>query len=205
MTVVSYGVVGHGSRRIEAESLAHSLGAVLSVDDGSLGSVVNHDHVWASASQAGAEYTVVLEDDAVPVPGFTRHVSDALDSIPRDGACSFYIGGGSPDFSGADRAVLQAQLTDASWWQCRHMMWGVALAFPTRYVPELLDRASYINRPYDERFGAAVKAMGMWCFYTVPSLVDHADGPSLLSSKNHSRSALLCREPQCWNKKIVSG
>ena len=76
-TQVSFVVVGHHARREQAERLADSLGAHLLVDEHDRGANWNHRRalVWAGEQ---ACRVVVLEDDALPVAGFSGKKSGRI-------------------------------------------------------------------------------------------------------------------------------
>src|SRR6266568_3195656 len=68
--VISTAVVAHETRILAAAELAHALDAVITLDDGSLGAEANHLQAWQATGTAHADWALVLEDDALPVPGF---------------------------------------------------------------------------------------------------------------------------------------
>lgn len=70
---VAVAIVAHTQRAAMAARLARQIGAECVVtDDGSLGSTVNHMRAWGFhlGNARTDSWCVVLEDDAVPVPGF---------------------------------------------------------------------------------------------------------------------------------------
>ncbi|MDU1609372.1 MAG: hypothetical protein E6853_08150, partial [Enterobacter sp.] len=91
---IKFVVVGHHSRTGHAQRLAALLDAHLLIDDGNRGANWNH----CRALEWAAEQTcrvVVLEDDAIPVAGFTDLVGEWLYRFP-DSLVSFYLGTGRP-------------------------------------------------------------------------------------------------------------
>lgn len=178
---VSYAVMAHTARLGAALELAETVGADLFVDDGTLGENANSDRAWAAADPE-ADWHVVLQDDAVPVPGFTGQVEAALSVAPAT-VVSFYVGGGMPfQTVGPVRyAIEQADLVDAAWFEADTLHWGVGVAMPAAWVHDYLTRVAGDETPYDERIGAYVaRHRGTPVRYTWPSLVDHADGPTLV-------------------------
>lgn len=201
-TQVSYAVVGHVRREAPATSLSTTLNGSLSLDDGSYGSNRNHAQAWLSASK-DSEWVVVLEDDALPVDNFQAHVRDALANLPETkkpvGAVSFYVGGGKPFPVMVEQAVLDAESAGSSWLIDDWLRWGVAVAMPADIIERTIGIYEGIKKPYDQALGAALKKQGRSILYTVPSLVDHEDGPSLLHNGGVPRKALRFGEPDQWS------
>ncbi|WP_394338181.1 hypothetical protein, partial [Enterobacter hormaechei] len=91
---IKFVVVGHVSRIVHAQRLAAMLDAHLLIDDGNLGANWNHRRAieWAAEQPCRV---VVLEDDALPVQGFTDKITEWLARFPDD-MLSFYLGTGRP-------------------------------------------------------------------------------------------------------------
>jgi len=89
--VISYAVVGHVDRLLAATDLAHSLSAVVALDDGSKGAAGNHLAAWELTTTLPAAWAAVLEDDAQPVPGFLTQAAQALTAAPEP-VVSLYLG-----------------------------------------------------------------------------------------------------------------
>lgn len=200
---VSYGVVGHWKRRDKALEIAESLNAALAMDEGNSGSLLNHDLAWMMAYNPDADWIVVLEDDSILLDGFESHVQGALQHVPRDGAVSFYTGTGQPFRYPVSAAVKKALRRGASWLRANSLYWGPAVALPVHHVQPMLRFVKDIDRPYDQRLGLYLLANRYPCFYTMPSLVDHQDGESLIQASDRVRRAHVFKQPSGWNKKVV--
>ena len=200
---IKYAVVGHHSRRESATKLARSLNAALAMDEGGTGSLRNHDLAWMMAYNPDADWIVVLEDDAILLNDFERHVQEALQHVPRDGAVSFYTGTGQPFRYPVSAAVKKALRRGASWLRANSLYWGPAVALPVHHVQPMLRFVKDIDRPYDQRLGLYLLANRYPCFYTMPSLVDHQDGESLIQASDRTRKAHVFKQPSGWNKKVV--
>ncbi len=87
-------VVGHHTRLEHAQRLAALLDAHLLIDDGNHGANWNHRRALEWAAEQPCR-VVVLEDDAMPVAGFTDLVGECLNRFP-DSLVSFYLGTGRP-------------------------------------------------------------------------------------------------------------
>lgn len=166
-------VVGHVSRLEQAEALAARFDAELFIDHLTLGSTWNHLRAlnWG-ATKAG--HLMVLEDDAEPVDGFLNLAGEWIDSHPDD-LTSFYLGTGYPP---QYQPKIAAKLTEAT----DHitlptLIHAVAYALPCSSIPGL---PLTVSRPADYGLGQAwTRHTRRQVLYTVPSLVDHADTPSI--------------------------
>lgn len=179
-------VCGHTRRRVQALQLSKRLNAGLVLDNGSLGSNVNHDRAWRFAAEGRGKWALVVEDDAVPVEDFGAHAAQMLMRVPGDGIVSFYMGTSYPIHVQTKyrKAVRLAEKEQAGWIKGDAVNHGVAIAIRTEVVPDMLDYVQDIDKPYDERLSVWARARGLPCWYTFPSLVDHEDSdPVLPASK----------------------
>jgi len=201
---VSYAVVGHHTRREAAEKLVARLGCPLAMDEGDRGSLPNHDAAWRLGHALGGDYVVVLEDDVVLIDDFETHVVDALSNVPQRAAVSFYTGTTRPHPDRVRRAVVRATQRGRAWLEARRAYWGPALALPREHVEPMLRFVRPITLPYDQRLSRYLVEARLLCFYTNPSLVDHADWPSLLSRDDEPRRAHRVGVPESWATRAVN-
>ncbi|MEU3416013.1 MULTISPECIES: hypothetical protein [unclassified Streptomyces] len=140
-----------------------------------------------------ASHRLVLQDDALPAAGFTDLVAEAVRSRPDD-PIAFYSNwnhwNGSP--------VRLAALAGAGW----------AQAVPDEYVPSLavvLPRALAAEfaahartllaadaPPDDEALAAFLRRRGRALFISVPNLVEHGAGDSLVGNDNQGPRRSPC-------------
>lgn len=168
---IKFVVLGHHSRRRQAESLADLLNAHLLVDEGNHGANWNHRRALEWAAKQSCR-VVVLEDDALPVSGFTDKISVWIDRFPED-LCSFYLGTGRPPqwqpviaeklASGGDYIVLPT------------LIHGVCYSIPPASIPEMLNKLL----PHWAADYAIGRAWGGDVIYLAESLVEHADGETV--------------------------
>lgn len=195
-------VMAHPRREHDAIDLATTLDAAICWD--------RHNNEWDTAARAWAmidpeaDWGIVLQDDAQPVPNFRRHAEAALDVVPH-GIVSFYVGTGRPRANAVNAAVTKADANDASWITAKVLLWGVGIALPTNVIHDMLDWADTCHLPYDQLLSAWNRTRNLDVRYTWPSLVDHTDGPGLVK---HTRPAITRRahhaaEPTRWTGPTV--
>lgn len=168
---IKFVVVGHHSRYKQALCLAELLSAVLLIDSGDNGANWNHRRALEWAAQQSSR-VVVLEDDALPVSGFTDKTSAWIDRFPED-LCSFYLGTGRPPqwqpviaeklASGGDYIVLPT------------LIHGVCYSIPPARIPAMLNKWL----PHWAADYAIGSAWGGDVIYLAESLVEHADGETV--------------------------
>ena len=184
VTSLAVAVVGHVDRIEQGKALAHDLDAELFVDDAGLGEWANHARALAWAAEQSASHALIVQDDAVPVLGMLDHAHWAAGSYPG-GPIGCYVGRVRPRPTAVTRAVRRAEQLDASWLEADTLLWGVATIIPTADIPDILDRPCSL--PYDERIGEHYRRRRIPVRYTWPSLVDHADMPSVIEGRRERR------------------
>jgi hypothetical protein len=178
--VISLGVVAHTSRATQARELARCVRAdYLSVDDGSLNCDDNHEHVQHHLAGLPATWAIIVEDDALPVPGFREQAEAALPMAPSP-IVSFYLGRMRPPWAqaGIQSAIEAADTENADWIVGTHLLHGVAYAIRTELLPSVMHYPTPL--PVDQHISRWAQAHGHLISYTWPSLVDHADGPTVV-------------------------
>lgn len=129
--------------------------------------------VWAAEQ---SERVIVMEDDALPVAGFTELVSTWLESFP-DNLVSFYLGTGRPP---QYQQQIAQKLIDADKHHADHitlprLVHGVCYSVPPAHLEQVLKRwESHKAADY-----AVGDAWGGVVVYPCWSLVNHDDGPSV--------------------------
>ncbi len=125
---------------------------------------------WAAEQ---SERAIIIEEDALPVPGFIDKAADWLARFPDD-LCSFYLGTGRPPQYQAQIAerLIAADRTRADYIMLPQLIHGVCYSVPPQHLPRVLARWDS-NKPADFALG---DAWGAPVVYPCWSLVDHADG-----------------------------
>lgn len=189
---IAIGIVAHTDRLAQANTLASQVEAEhIAIDDGVLGCEGNHRRVWRHLAHSGAYWTVVLEDDALPVPFFRTQLAAALAVAPA-GIVSLYLGRSRPPQwqQRIERATYAATAHEASFILHTRLLHCVGVAIKSRLVGDMVDitaTAACHGLPMDEAITAWARAHRYGVAYTWPSLVDHADGPTLAYHRDHAQ------------------
>lgn len=188
---IQFVVVGHHSRFASAVFLAEELGAHLLIDEGNHGANWNHRRAieWAAEQPCRV---VVLEDDALPVEGFTDKVTDWLTRFPDD-MLSFYLGTGRPPQYQKEIAdgLIVADKSRADFITLQRLIHGVCYSIPPQHLNRVLSRW-HSSKPADYAVG---DAYGGAVIYPCYSLVDHADGDSV---ERHPDAAPRTERRRAW-------
>ncbi|WKZ13559.1 MAG: hypothetical protein QY320_06245 [Gammaproteobacteria bacterium] len=197
--------MAHIARVDAAVALSGQLDADISLDPGDRGETRNGDIAW-TLHDPGADWHLVLQDDALPIPQFRRHVTAALLHAPET-AVSFYIGTGRPLPVRVTRAIERADRDGNAWLEHQRMLWGVAIAMPTGHIARFLTWGKLCDAAYDRRIGLYWAERKQLVRYTWPSLVDHVDGPTLIK---HPWGEPRCRRvahgvgfPKVWQTGVT--
>lgn len=193
----SIGIVAHTARAEEAHTLFTSVGAsFLSMDNGRRGCDLNHDHVHRWLASQPTDWAVILEDDAIPVTGFRAQLGQCLAHAPSP-LVGLYLGRCRPPQyqSVIGAAVSAAEAVGADWVLSDRMYHGVGYAVRTDLLASLVDFR--IGLPVDERISEWASSAGLRVAYCSPSLVDHADWPTVIPRHNDGQPRTSGRV--AWN------
>jgi hypothetical protein len=204
------GIVAHIARIQHAEALADDVGAdYISVDDGTLGCEGNHRKVWEHLAAQDSEWTVVIEDDAIPVDDF-RHQLEQILAVSPTPIVSLYLGRSRP-WAGwqtlISLAVEKANHAGAHWIISHSVLHAVALAIKTELVPSMLTWIE--THPVDDSITRWAKNYQLRVGYPWPSIIDHRDGPTLIDHPDGDpraagRVAWWCDTRSHWNNTSVT-
>lgn len=214
------GIVAHVKRSDQAHDLMQAVNAeVCNVDDSEFFSIwestrrcaVNHITVLgtlASMAQKG-EWVVVLEDDAVPCPGFRTQVAAALKCAPSP-LVGLYLGTGNP--SGVIQRNISAALREAqAWLTADFFISAVAYAVKSDSVENMLLDIRTRDDELPLRITRWAQANNILAAYTNPSLCNHADTESTIypgiplmeRSKNPRRAHVFGTGRTRWDTPAV--
>lgn len=173
------GIVAHTSRAQQARDLQESVKAgFVSIDNGAKGCDGNHRYVQERLARADSAWSVILEDDAVPVDGFTDQLREALKVAPSP-VVSLYLGRMRPTWAQNGVVEAIANATDADWLMSDFMLHAVGYAIRTDLLPSLLEFFS--TMPADQKISAWAQHHRHPVAYCWPSLLDHHDGPTTVA------------------------
>lgn len=207
--MIRIGIVAHTSRVEQAKQLAADVRAdFISIDNGMMGCDANHRAVQYHLAGMGSTWSVILEDDAIPVKGFRDQLEQALSVAPSPVA-SLYLGRKRPPHwqKRISTAVSRAEQTDASWIVGTHLLHAVGYAIRTTLIPHLLAYDSH--HPADYHIGSWARSNNHPVSYTYPSLVNHLDGPTIVEhpdrqQRTPGRTAWLAGTRDTWTPKAVT-
>lgn len=182
--LATIGIVAHVDRFQQASDLCERVnGFYLAYDSGTLGCTANHLRVWERLAHMDTPWVLVLEDDAVPVDDFRAQLDMALDAAPSP-VVSLYLGTSNPTNwqKPIERALFKRQIERSHWLTCTNMLHAVAIAMRTELIASMVASVRHDTVPIDEAITRWVRRQGITVSYTVPSLCDHADWPTVIET-----------------------
>src|SRR5690606_7740773 len=102
---------------------------------------------WQVAAAAGAEWSMVIQDDAVVCRDLAEGLGKALDPFRGRGLVSAYLG--KPRHHDAASAIWNSRAEGSNWVSTAGLNWGVAVAAPTGTVDTMLEWCSLPERVGD--------------------------------------------------------
>lgn len=206
-------IVAHTKRAEQAHHLMETVGAAyMTIDNGQLKAEGNHLKAWTWLNNnSHDEWSIVLEDDAVPVHGFRQQLNQALATAPTPTVVSLYMGRKRPPHwqNHLKEAASKAVETDACWITGTHLLHGVGIAIKTELIGDMLTHTTTTRYPWDYRVAAWALNRKHPIHYTWPSLVEHADTPSVITQhpdkmpRTPGRTAWCAAPRQQWNSNAI--
>ena len=182
---VPLAVVTHPKRIAWANSLAEAVNAeAVIVDKHSWGCETTHLRALEWLGSGTCPWSVVLEDDAVPIPFFRRQLHAMLRVAPTP-IVSLYLGRSRPPHwqSSISQTLAAVREKDACFLRCRDLLHAVGYAVHTSLIPEMLVSIGRTT-PIDEGISAWAREQGHEISMSWPSLVDHRDKGSLITHQD---------------------
>lgn len=201
------GIVAHTARAEHAQQLAATTNAdYLSMDTGTLGCDGNHRKVWQHLAELDTEWSIILEDDAIPCNNWHDNLTQALTLAPTP-IVSFYLGTSNPTHwqRFIRTAITRAEQHQAAWIVGPALIHAVAYAMRTELIAPFL--AHHTQQPIDQAITTWARGKHQVA-YTHPSMVDHRDEPTLFAHpdgmpRSKPRVAHRHGQPQ-WNTRTVN-
>lgn len=188
---LSCAIMAHPDRKPYVDELLLQLNSAVPISwDGAGEPSAIGEQRWKVGREAwqmfasGADWHVVLQDDAIVCDDFLAGFAKALEHVPEQAlVASAYCGAKRPGQIPFTRIAKTARNDGASWLRSMQVWWGVAIAARTETIEPMLEWCdTKIGSPYDSRIGAYYRwKAGSDAWFTWPSLVDHRDGPSLIA------------------------
>jgi len=134
---------------------------------------------------------LVIQDDVLVCRDLLAGVREALLYVPEDVPVSLYMGTFRPQRVHIAAAAEQATQMRASWVTLESLYWGPGVVVPTPLIRPTIDYSDMLTKipNYDRRMSAYWEGIGRRTWYTWPSLLDHADGPSLVKGRMETNRA----------------
>lgn len=190
---ISVAIMAHPQR----EPWVHELRALLDYESETVWDKVGN--VWDTGKRAweahdpSSDWHLVIQDDAIPVPGLMEHLPHILRN--RTTPVGLYLGRIRPYEERLKRPLMQLSGSEhIRWIKLNRIYWGVAVAIPTPLIqPAITHHAQ--DSAYDIRLARYFEAQRIPTYYTWPSLVQHRLGPSLLRHHTGDRQAYWVANP----------
>lgn len=128
----------------------------------------------------------VIQDDVLVCRDLFAGVLAALEHVSGDVPVCGYVGRVRPFAEMVTMAAAVAGARGASWLTMHTLNWGPLIVVPTAHIPAMIDHCDTLTEilNYDRRLSRYWELIvGAPTWYTWPSLVDHADGPSLVRGR----------------------
>lgn len=180
-TQVAIGIVAHTARAAQAKALQREVRAeFVSFDSGLIGCEANHWMVREHLAALPSTYSVILEDDAAPIAGFREQLHAALAVTPAP-IVSLYLGRQRPVswMPRVEAALAEANRIGAHWVTGPRLLHAVGYAIRTDLLDSLQHHTS--TQSADRHVTSWAHRHRHRVAYTVGSLVDHRDGPTLVA------------------------
>lgn len=184
--VCQIGIVAHVDRLAAASALAQRVdAAAMCIDDGTLGCEGNHYRVWSQLAAGDTPWSLVLEDDAVPVADFGVQLHGVLRNAPAP-VVSLYLGRTRPPSwqNWAARVTAKADAENACYIPATRLLHAVGVAMHRRLIPHMLTGTVDLKLPVDEAITAWARSNRYQVAYCWPSIVDHLDLPTLVAHRD---------------------
>lgn len=157
--------------------------------------------VWDTGRRAllaynpDASHHLVVQDDAVVPRGLVEACEKIIVNVPSDVPVSLYMGKAriTPHKFSMMPVVDAVREQGASFAVFGGPWWGVGIILPTADIEAVVaygDENPKRQPNYDLRIAQFYDSKGIDCYYTLPSIVDHRPGPSLIGRRGSNRHAL---------------
>jgi len=183
---LSVAMMAHPKRRAQAEAICERLDRETPIvwDQ--------RNNRWDTGRRAMLAYDpacthhAVIQDDVLVCRDLFAGLVKALENVPADVPVCGYVGRVRPQLEMVTACSERAAETGAAWVTMHTLNWGPLVAVPTDCIDEMVAHCDTLRDVpnYDRRMSRYFELeRGIRTWYTWPSLVDHADGPSLVQGR----------------------
>lgn len=181
---VSVVVMAHPRREAFVPSILEALDAPAVVVWDTMDSLWQTGRTALLAADPTSDYAVILQDDSIPCRDLVAGLELALPHVPDGSPVGLYVGRQRPMRSKFERAIAAAEQASDSWVVYDGPLWGVGVVLPTDAIEETVDHCDRMaTKSYDHRLYRHFTSLGLPCYYTHPSLVEHRNSPSLVPGR----------------------
>ena len=184
---LSVAVMAHKSREKWVPDLVDSIGGDVKV----VWDRYNDRHDTGAralvAYDPDATHHMIIQDDAIVAQDLVGGVNNLLRFVPSSNPVGLYVGRARPRTDEVRTLMTRASESGASFMVHKGPWWGVGIVLPVSTIRDLVkhyDGMANVQN-YDRRIARYYESKGLYCYYTVPSLVDHRieDNPSLVPGR----------------------
>ena len=192
--MISVAVMAHPKRRRDVEKLLPRLGGPAVVVWDQRNSVWDTGRRSLLAYDPKASHHLVIQDDAMIRRDLAATCQRIIAHVPPDVPVSLYMGRWRyrPRRYAMSQVVDAGRATGASFAVFGGPWWGVGIMLPTSDIEAVVaygDENPKNEPNYDLRIAQFYAGKGIDCWYTLPSIVEHRGGPSLVGRKGQRRHA----------------
>lgn len=183
--MISVAIMAHPSRREFVTALLERLDAPAGVVwderndrwDTGRRSLLAHD--------PEATHHLVVQDDAITCRDLVAGVEQITEAV-ADHPIALYTGRARPRTEYVAARVDFAQYRGDAFFEMEGPLWGVGIVLPRELIAPAVEwgDAHPEIANYDIRLARFFESRRLSCFYTVPSLLEHRDTPSLVEGRN---------------------
>lgn len=182
---LSVAIMAHPDRKKQVDHVQSAIGRVPVVWD-------EKQDRWDTGRRSmlafdpGCTHHLVIQDDTLPCRDLIPGLEHALMYCPPDVPVCLYIGRRRPEYNSVSSVCAVAERIGASWVTMHTLNWGPGVVVPTDAIKEMIQFCDPLReiKNYDRRLSRYWElSVHSRVWYTWPSLVDHADGPSLVRGR----------------------
>lgn len=191
--MISTVVMAHPTRKRLVQKLVAHFPAPVVWDE--------RNDVWDTGRRAllafnpEASHHLIVQDDAVVPRGLIGACEKIIQNVPPKAPVSLYMGKAriQPERFSMMPVVTAGRQRNATFAVFPGPWWGVGIILPTADIEAAVaygDENPKRQANYDIRIAQFYDSQGIDCYYTLPSIVDHRPGPSLIGRRGSQRHAL---------------